>query len=114
MRILDTIHKHEDIVEKIEIIESIEEEGIIKTKLKLKLFDATKLWIREVREADRLMAYSYYWLREDDSIIIGWDNAPHHAEVKTFPHHKHISEQIVESLETDIDKVLAYIKAFYG
>ena len=38
--------------------------------------------------------YSYYWLRPDETVIIGWDNAPHHESAITFPHHKHVPPDI--------------------
>lgn len=67
------------------------------------------MWIREVAFKDHVFAYSYYWLRSDNSIIIGWDNAPHHQEIETFPHHKHIGKNVESSQETSLDQVLTYI-----
>lgn len=56
--------------------------------------------------------YSFYWLNKRNKLIIGWDNRPHHPEIDTFPHHKHVKEQknIQPSQETDIEQVLRYIK----
>ena len=43
---------------------------------------------------------------------IGWDNAPHHPEVSTHPHHTHIGmqENIQPSDETNLADVLKLIK----
>jgi len=114
MNIPEIIGDFVDIVDKVESVETIEEEGVAKAKLKIRLFDGTKLWIREVQVDGALIAYSYYWLRADNSLIMGWDNAPHHPEISTFPHHKHVGKEIETSHETDIRKVLAWIGAFYG
>jgi len=35
-----------------------------------------------------LQKYSYTIIKYDKRII-GWDNAPHHKQVKTYPHHFH-------------------------
>ncbi|MCP4106161.1 MAG: hypothetical protein GY749_11585 [Desulfobacteraceae bacterium] len=42
--------------------------------------------------------YRHHWQRRDHQIIKRWDNAPHHPEIKTFPHHLH------EGSETNIVK----------
>ena len=43
---------------------------------------------------------------------MGWDNAPHHKGVKTFPHHKHIGDRVEDSEERDMRNVLEFIKNF--
>ncbi|MBC8520415.1 MAG: hypothetical protein H8D26_00265 [Methanomicrobia archaeon] len=49
--------------------------------------------------------------------VLGWDNAPHHRQVSTHPHHKHELGVLYESdlegdITSDIHKVLAYTKIF--
>ena len=67
------------IVESIETLEIEEREGVSKLKAKLRLFDGSILWVREVWIKEIMEIYSYYWLRPNETIIIGWDNAPHHG-----------------------------------
>ena len=44
-----------------------------------------------------LQKYSYT-ITKDDKRVIGWDNAPHHKQVKTHPHHFHTPDgKITES-----------------
>ena len=102
-----------DIVESIEILEIEEREGISKLKAKLRIFDGSILWVREVWIKEIMEVYSYYWLRPDETMIIEWDNAPHHGSVRTFPHHKHIGDRIDESQERKIEEVLNFIKHFF-
>jgi len=73
--------------------------------------DGTNLRITEQWEQTTLKRYSYYWLTADNHLKIGWDNAPHHANLTTFPHHKHIERQdnLVDSLETCLEAVLAVL-----
>ena len=66
--------------------------------------------------------YSPYSNRYDVSLIfnneriLGWDNAPHHTKVSTYPHHRHEFNQIyesdVEDLIKDLPKLLDYVDEF--
>jgi len=33
--------------------------------------------------------YRHHWQNHDGQVIKRWDNAPHHPEIDTFPHHLH-------------------------
>ena len=50
---------------------------------------------------------------ENYGLKIRWDNAPHHRQIATFPHHKHIEEEdnIHESEEPTIQGILELIKS---
>ena len=112
MKVIECLNEFSDLIETIEIIEYKKEEHVSITKIKLRLLDATILWIREVKYHEDVVAYSYYWLRSDNSVIIGWDNAPHHKEVNTFPHHKHVGKKVEHSEQTDIRQVMKFIRNF--
>jgi len=108
------VNEYSEIIVSIEKIEMVEEEQVAKFKAKLKLFDETILWIREIWIKRKMVEYSYYWLQPDETVIIGWDNAPHHKEVSSYPHHKHIRNKIESSQETNLRTVLNFIKSFLG
>lgn len=66
--------------------------------------------------------YSYHWERRSiDGEIYRWDNAPHHQEVTTFPHHLHAGEEmdIIESslpltsAEDALRFVLEFIRNYF-
>lgn len=40
------------------------------------------------------------------SILSGWNNAPHHPQVNTFPHHHHAPEDVVPSQVRSMTDVL--------
>jgi len=107
-----TVKMFSDIIEAVEELEIVERETVSKLKAKLRLFDGSMLWAREVWIKGAIEAYSYYWLRPDETVIIGWDNAPHHQSVKTFPHHRHTGDRIEESQEREMSQVLKFIKNF--
>jgi len=56
--------------------------------------------------------YKYHFIRDSDTMIFRYDNAPHHQSVLTFPHHKHIGSKIVESLEPNIIQILHEIQSY--
>lgn len=81
-------------------------------RLRADLINSDKLHISEAWDEETLIRYAYYWLKQNDELRVGWDNAPHHPEVSTHPHHKHITaqESIQASEETTLEDVLRFIK----
>lgn len=82
--------------------------------VRIKLVDGSYLDIRVTGRGD----YSYHWEhRMTDGGIHRWDNAPHHHQVSTHPHHLHDGAEatIVESelpttsVEDDVRHVLIAI-----
>ena len=45
--------------------------------------------ILEVQENLEVTKYRHHWQDRNGRLIKRWDNAPHHPEVDTFPHHLH-------------------------
>ena len=37
--------------------------------------------------------YRVHWQRADGCVVKRWDNAPHHPEVPTYPHHVHSDKE---------------------
>jgi hypothetical protein len=80
-------------------------------RLVLYFRDGTNLRVAEHWNENQLVRYSYYWLTAANEIKVGWDNAPHHTHLATFPHHKHIGPtgQLEPSSETSLEAVMAYL-----
>lgn len=55
--------------------------------------------------------YKYQFRSLSGEMIFRYDNAPHHQNVATFPHHKHLETVIIESIEPEIAQILTEIKA---
>lgn len=59
--------------------------------------------------------YTYHYQDSENQIIFRYDNAPHHPQITTFPHHKHIfdnqirREAIVAATPPDLQAVLKEI-----
>jgi len=82
-------------------------------RLVLYLKDGTNLRITEQWLGETLERYSYYWLTSANELKVGWDNAPHHTQVVSFPHHKHIGKQsdVRPSQETSLEQVMPIVLA---
>jgi hypothetical protein len=77
-------------------------------KLVIEFVDKSKLFVMEFNsELDR--NYSYHWQNSSNHMIIRWDNAPHHIDILTFPHHKHEKDSIFGSEEISLEDVLQVI-----
>ena len=83
----------------------IRDTGLEKTALfryRIKLIDESLIEITEriLEERGELKTtkYRYHWQTGSGKLIKRWDNAPHHPEIDTFPHHLHDgSEENVKS-----------------
>ena len=42
----------------------------------------------------------------EQNLIFRYDNAPHHPEARSFPHHKHTFGDVIESQEPGLMEVL--------
>ncbi len=65
----------------------------------------------EVKDTDvsPKLKYRYQCMNEEQVLIFRYDNAPHHKEIRTFPHHKHGLHQVEDSPEPTLYKVLLEI-----
>ncbi len=53
--------------------------------------------------------YSFHWQTSACELIVRWDNAPHHQNIATYPHHKHTGNGIFENVEISLNDVLYFI-----
>jgi len=74
--------------------------------------DSTQLDFTEVVDTNQKnkQKYSYQYMNEDKETIFRYDNVQHHKEIKTFPHHKHTTNGIVESKEPNLKQILDEIE----
>jgi hypothetical protein len=80
---------------------------------KIILVDYSVLYAKEIWRHNSLIKYSYYWFTADNKLISGWDNAPHHPEIETFPHHRHHKE-VSPSNETNLPGVFEFIDKIFN
>lgn len=97
-------------VSRVEVLELVDEQSVQFIKIKAKLIDESLLFIQET-SSERGSKYSYHWQAKDNKLLVRWDNSPHYKEIETFPHHKHIGENVEPSHKVNIEEVLEHIKA---
>lgn len=55
------------------------------------------------------LKYRYQYMDAGQTTLFRYDNAPHHREIGTFPHHKHASDEVRESAEPTLRDILLEI-----
>lgn len=106
-RLLEIEEKIGAMVDRIVPIE-LDEETL---QITLYLKDGSNLRVAEQWDGKNIKRYSYYWLTPANELKIGWDNAPHHTKLETFPHHKHVARQdnLQPSAETCLEDVMRVV-----
>jgi hypothetical protein len=55
--------------------------------------------------------YSYHYQASDTHLVFRYDMVPHHKDIVTFPHHKHIeSGDVIESFAPTLKEILEEIE----
>lgn len=69
------------------------------------------LYFTEVKDTSKKekIKYRYQFMDENRELIFRYDNAYHHKNIKTYPHHKHDFDNVKESPEPDLEEVLLEI-----
>lgn len=96
-------------VKEIESLSETSKKDLTSRNCKIIFTDFSVLYIRETWKEGELLKYAYFWFTAIGALIVGWDNAPHHTEAETFPHHKHKADSIEPSAERDLQDVSKYI-----
>lgn len=60
-----------------------------------------------VKDTIQVYKYSYHYRDREGELIFRYDMAPHHREIDTFPHHKHIyPDTVIKTPVPTLAKVL--------
>ncbi len=114
-RLHDTILSRQEI--KIEALEIFDRSDIVNQSsefyARLRFPDDSTLEIVEKLLVEQLVIrktrYVYHYQTSDNRLVFRYDNAPHHPEIATYPHHKHIENQILPASPPDLSDVLREI-----
>jgi len=69
------------------------------------LLELNEAVIVEIDVIKRLY-YRYHFQDELNTLVFRYDNAPHFPDFVNFPHHKHLSNEVIDVLENSIFKVI--------
>jgi len=74
--------------------------------------DNAILEFAEVKDIDvrPKIKYRYHYMNMKNELIFRYDNARHHKEISTYPHHKHLEDKVFESSEMNLLDVLLEIE----
>jgi len=115
-RLHDTILSRRGLeVEELEITDRSDQPGrTSEFHARLRFWDGSLLEVEEALTTDRHLIikvyYAYHCQRADGSLVLRYDNAPHHPELPTHPHHKHIGERVIAAEAPDLSQVLREIE----
>jgi len=83
-------------------------EGMLRGRL---LFvDGSMLEFMEYLQEENRLKYRFHLMDKEGNMVFRYDNAPHHKDVSSFPHHKHLSGNVAESDDKGIMDVLDEIE----
>ena len=73
--------------------------------------DSSRLYLLEIIDATQQekIHYSYHHQTKNGKTVFRYDDAPHHKEIKSFPHHKH-SENEQNVLATNEPSLYTVLK----
>ena len=77
---------------------------------KLLFVDGSMLEFMEYLQEENRLKYRFHLMDKEGNMVLRYDNAPHHKDVSSFPHHKHIPGNISESVDKGIMDVLDEIE----
>jgi len=115
-RLEDTILSRKEIeVQQVTIHkdEPVEDQGEFQARISF--YDASSLVANEkvrLEDGDIIKdRYSYHYQKSNTDLVFRYDNAPHHPEIETFPHHKHVEsdDNVIASQPPDVSEVLVEI-----
>jgi hypothetical protein len=108
--------RQEIVIESFRIQEIVpDREGIIEGRLRF--WDGSLLEFVEVLVEHGVILvktdYAYHYQSAQNQVVFRYDNAPHHPEIATHPHHKHTFKTIeptapphLGSVLTEIDQII--------
>lgn len=107
------ILKDKPFVREIESLSEEKRKSLFLRYSKIIFSNFSTFYIKEIWKDGNLFKYSYYWLSANGTAILGWNNAPHHRNVSTHPHHKHTPEGILASDERNLPDVINYFESIF-
>ena len=69
------------------------------------------IFATESRNTLSIDKYRLHYMNSTGQMLFRYDNAPHHPEVDTYPHHKHTSDKIMPSSMPSLKDILNEISA---
>ncbi len=115
--LLDLLKQYQEIIASFEIQAYDQEGANFRLKAQVLFKDSSILHIKQIVLGESTFKYAYHWQDESGGLICRWDNAPHWSDIATYPHHKHVMQNNIEtvthSLGGDLTTLFAEIAALF-
>lgn len=112
-RLYDTIISRGYVeVERLDFDELPGRQGIIEGRLRFhdgSLLDFDEVILLRNGQIVKLR-YAYHYQNESGEITFRYDNSPHHPNIITYPHHKHVGSTVEPAQVPDLSEVLREIE----
>lgn len=69
------------------------------------------LFIQKTGRTLSVDKYRFHYMDRQNRMIFRYDNAPHHPDLTSFPHHKHISNRTIPASFKELTDILEEISA---
>jgi len=69
------------------------------------------IFLKEVYSSITIDKYRYHYMNWQRKMVFRYDNAQHHPEISSHPHHKHIKDTVMASFLPSLRDVLNEISA---
>lgn len=85
-------------------------QGLISGEIDFK--DDSELQFSELKDIEQnsKLKYKYHYMDKKKELLFRYDNAKHYQNLKTFPHHKHTPNVVLEAKEPELIDVLIEIQ----
>lgn len=102
-----------DIITEYDVLLDIDDGAFYHLYIRIRFTNGTLLYAREYINAKQNRKYAYQWQQDDATLLIRWDNSPHHEHIPTYPYHQHIGteENVQPSVAMTLEAVLSFIQA---
>ncbi|KAF5417637.1 MAG: hypothetical protein C5S48_00080 [Candidatus Methanogaster sp.] len=122
MQVIDHFSEIQSLIRSSIFVENVDVEYEVKSRSIgivhgiLGMIDGSTLQFMELVNIKRAkmirMKYRFHLTNVNDEMVFRYDNAPHHPEIATYPHHKHVKGEKVprRSKEVGLKDVLLEIE----
>ena len=113
---LRLLEKFEDIIFSFNFLLYEREANISRLKIEIIFIDQSRLYVRDFYLGGGKRKYAFHWMDKNDKLLVRWDNTEHWPDIATYPHHKHVGNQlnIEASNEMLLEEVLESLLSKIG
>ena len=108
------IEEFSDIVTSYTVIEYRRYGSASSLVAKIEFRDGSSLSVKDYLFLNATRKYSYHWQDANGNLLSRWDNSPHHKGLATFPHHRHLPDEVIDSKERTVKDEFKIIRKAVG